>query len=492
MTAPVRSLRRSLTRRLLIGLMVLAALSATATYMQARKSLTRQYDATLSSQAKALASLIHVKPDGKHEFDFADEMMPEFKRQKFPQYFQIWLADATVLERSRSLGTRMLPRFEGKVRKPEFRDIHTEGGRTGRAVSYSFIPQLDREENGEGASEARPQINPSKNLPVTIMVAQSRKPLQRVLDKLFLIILLGALVLPAAGVLLVSWSVRRGLAPLDELARQVQQITPAKLDHRFEVKNAPMEVRPVEAKLNDLLSRLEAAFKREKRFTSDVSHELRTPLAEAMTAVELMQRWPDDLEMRAGSAANALEALNQMQQLIERLLLLIRADADKLALEMVPVDIGAMTRTLAANFADVAKDRGLSFNLELSESASAETDPVLLHSILRNLFDNAVSHGAEGSVVEVHVESSASTAVWSIRNSAPQLAQEDLREMFHPFWRKDESRTGEAHSGVGLALVTAFCQALAIQLQADLKPDSTLELRLVFSLRGQVPTTEKK
>ena len=458
--------------------------------MQARKSLTRQYDATLSSQAKALASLIHVKADGKHEFDFADEMMPEFNRHKFPQYFQIWLSDATVLERSRSLGTRLLPRFEGKLRKPEFRDIHTEEGRRGRAVSYRFIPQLDHEENGEVTTQSRAALR--DNLPVTIVVAQSRKPLQRVLDKLFLIILLGALLLPAGGVLLVSWSVRRGLSPLDDLARQVQLITPAKLDHRFEVKNAPVEVRPVEEKLNDLLSRLEAAFKREKRFTSDVSHELRTPLAEAMTAVEMMQRWPDDHEIRTSSASNALEALNQMQQLIERLLLLIRADAENLALEKVPVDLAAMTRGIASNFEDAAKQRNLSIKLDTAEPVTVESDPVLLHSILRNLFDNAVSHGAEGSELEVHVESLSSAVGWRIRNSAPQLTSQDLSEMFQPFWRKDDSRTGDVHSGVGLSLVTAFCQTLSIELHADLQPDSILELRLVFPLRPQPSPAVKK
>jgi two-component system sensor histidine kinase QseC len=448
--------------------------------MQARKSLTRQYDATLYSQAKALASLIHVKPDGQFEFDFDDRMMPEFKRQKFPQYFQIWMTDGSIIERSRSLGTRMLSRFEGKVGRPDFRDIHTTSGRTGRAVSYRFFPQLDQEDDGERGSELESSSARPKTPPVTIVVAQSRKPLQRVLDKLLLIILLGALLLPAAGALLVAWSVRRGLAPLDDLARQVQSVTPAKLDHRIAVKNAPIELRPVEAKLNDLLSRLEAAFNREKRFTSDVSHELRTPLAEAMTAVELMQRWPDDHEIRTASAANALEALNQMQQLIERLLLLIRGDAGKLALNFASVDLTEMTRNLAADFTEAANARDLSVAVDLDENLSVKSDPILLRAVLRNLFDNAVSHGTEGTAVHIHGKISATEVEWTIRNSAPALNLEDLPEMFQPFWRKDDSRTGDAHSGVGLALVTAFCSALAIQLHAELRPDSTLEIRLVF------------
>jgi nitrogen fixation/metabolism regulation signal transduction histidine kinase len=91
---------------------------------------------------------------------------------------------------------------------------------------------------------------------------------------LAIVLLTTALVTLAVAVPVVRFSLRRGLVPLEQLARQTAGITAASLQTRFPVNQLPEELLPITSRLNDLLSRLEAPCDRERRFRADLAHEL--------------------------------------------------------------------------------------------------------------------------------------------------------------------------------------------------------------------------
>jgi two-component system sensor histidine kinase QseC len=101
-------------------------------------------------------------------------------------------------------------------------------------------------------------------------------------------------------------------------------------------------------------------------------------------------------------------------------------------------------------------------------------DPILLRSILANLFDNAVDYSPTGGEIEVTPSAAGGLQV---ANPAGSLVPEDVPRLFDRFWRKEAARTGGEHAGLGLNLACAFASAMAWRLTAALESG-----RLVFTL----------
>ncbi len=80
--------------------------------------------------------------------------------------------------------------------------------------------------------------------------------------------------------------------------------------------------------INGMLARLDAAVTRERAFTADASHELRTPLAILRAELDLALRRVTDPPLRA-SIDSSLEEVDLLAELVDDLLLLARADADR-------------------------------------------------------------------------------------------------------------------------------------------------------------------
>ena len=111
------SIRRTLSLPLLIGvpLLVLAAGGLCSTLVARR--VHADFDAALLQRAQSLAGLLKMSNSGGAlEFDFSDELMPEFSSVTQPEYFELWIVGGRLIERSRSLKHRHLSRPAGGER----------------------------------------------------------------------------------------------------------------------------------------------------------------------------------------------------------------------------------------------------------------------------------------------------------------------------------------------------------------------------------------
>ena len=200
--------------------------------------------------------------------------------------------------------------------------------------------------------------------------------------------LLGTVLAVAGGlalllmVPLVRIGLGRGLQPLDQLSRQLRGIRPENLDQRLDTVRLPAELVPVAVSLNEWLSRLEASFERERRFSSHAAHELRTPLAELKSMAELGATWPE--EATSGRCAEMVTVANEMEVLLEKLSLLARADAGRQPVTRGEVSAPATIAAVISRLEEKAKSRGIAFEVRV-EQENVSTDPVLWGAILQNL-----------------------------------------------------------------------------------------------------------
>jgi two-component system OmpR family sensor kinase len=333
---------------------------------------------------------------------------------------------------------------------------------------------------------------------ITITVARSTAELDRLLTRLrtLLIAVCGAAMAALLGIS--AWVIRQGLRPVRRLAGYISEIGAHDLGERLALADVPVELVPVVTRLNDLLARLQAAFDRERCFTSDAAHELRTPLSGISAALEICSREKRDVERYDRVIRDCLGVTRQMQTVIDNLLLLARADADRIPISSESVDLGASIREQWRRFEGIARSRRLLATVELPDGLIVQTDSQKLAIIVGNLLENAVHYADDSGQVRITATCRDRSAVVSVANSGSRVRPEDSQRVFDRFWRGDVARSSAARNcGLGLAV----CKKLAEALKADLHARSSadgwflieLELRSAVELdRRPQPTIREQ
>jgi two-component system sensor histidine kinase QseC len=445
---------------LLAGFGLLLAVGGAILYFAVHTVFLREFDTALLAKAQALATL--TKRDGeKIELEFAEELMPEFQDAKEGAYFQVWRPDGQLLERSPSLHGVDLPRRSGDVGFPLFWDLPLPDGRRGRAVAFAFAPHIEDEKPATiRASKRSP--------PATVMVAMERSAMDHQL-RIFAGATVGASILMmVGGAVLALIVIRRALGPLAELAEGVGEIDSSTLGSRFPLDRLPIELKPICQRLNELLSRLQSAFERERHFSADVAHELRTPVAELRALAEVALKWPAGDAETQQAFADALAIAEQMDGIVSGLLVVARCESGVEQIRREPIALEPFIRDAWRSCAGQAARKELAVRVDLSPDATVESDRAVLRIILANVLSNAAEYAPAGGEISISATRSAKTIILSIANSVTDLQAADLPHLFDRFWRKASARTSSNRAGLGLSISRAGAHLLGTELRAEI------------------------
>ena len=223
----------------------------------------------------------------------------------------------------------------------------------------------------------------------------------------------GLWLLPVVALAL-GLAIRRGMRPLTELSREVEQLDLAQAE-RVSHRHALREFLPVVHSINTLLDRQQEALERERSLANEVAHELRTPLASIVLQSRALSDAPEgegDARVRRQALArigqDALHAGHVLGQLLE----LARAGRAMLSETPVPVDIAALARQVVAAHAQAAWQRGCVLAVQAPDVLWAQGNAVLLELALRNLIENAIKHTPRDTQIEVCAGQDATGEVW--------------------------------------------------------------------------------
>ena len=459
------SIEGLLQRLLVVGVgIILLAAYILLTYSLAHW-LSENYDNALLTKAKTLVTLTKQKED-KIELDFADEFMPEFEAPLYPEYFQIWLGDGSLLERSRSLGVRDLSRKHPGAFGHRFANTRLPDGRVGRQVEVVFLPQITDK------SERTPE-NFAKQTHAVLIVAREREGLDRLHQTIHVSLLTGMLLMLILVIVIVKYAVRRGLRPLHQMRSELKQVGVNQLDRRLSIAPHPSELAPVVNQFNELLDILELLFERERRFSADVAHELRTPIAEMRSLAEIAMRWPGDKKLVAGFFRDVLDASVHMQHLTDNLLALARSDAGTFELQFETVNLTETAKAAWNRLAKEAEEKQLTFESVSEKSLNCSTSLAELELILTNIFSNAIAYSPPRSTIRMTLFAEGNTARLVLSNPTNQLEPDDLKYLFERLWRKEQARSSSHHAGLGLSLVQVYAQLLGLSIEVALDTQAT-------------------
>jgi two-component system sensor histidine kinase QseC len=349
-------------------------------------------------------------------------------------------------------------------------------GRWGRQVRLDFVPRVDRE---EAPAEPAGVTTASASAPgVTLIVARERESLDTDVGRFTVGIAIGAIALMLALAGLTQVALRVGLRSLDRLDRQVRALDVGSLGIRVAVEAPPREIAAVVEQVNALLGRLEAAFQRERRLSSDIAHELKTPIAELRSLSEVGARWPEDRAAVRKFFEDTRAIALQMERIVVHLLALARYDEGREPVRTMRVRVAEVIARAWVPLAHEAGLKGLELRQQVAPALSLDTDPDKFALMVANILSNAVAYSPSGTTVVCASEEQDGRASVRFSNRTDNLDAEDLPVMFDRFWRKEEARTGGRSVGLGLSLVRAMADLLDMEIAARLDQHKTFHLTL--------------
>jgi two-component system sensor histidine kinase ChvG len=212
------------------------------------------------------------------------------------------------------------------------------------------------------------------------------------------------------------------------------------------------EIGDLSRALDEMARRLDARAAETAALAADISHEFKSPLTGLRGAAELLLEGAgDDPTTRARFLGNMLADTRRLDRLVTRLLELSRLEAD--AAPPVDVDLGEVV----AEAIEAAPDRAPVALRGAAAGIVVRGRRAGLIAAVRNLVDNARTHAAPGTAVEVGVEAAPDGAVSvSVTNRGPAIPAATLERMWDRFFTTRADRGG---TGLGLPIAAAAANA---------------------------------
>jgi len=297
---------------------------------------------------------------------------------------------------------------------------------------------------------------------------------QRLFEFLGLLLLAMPFALVAAG--FAGYRVAgKAINPLEEMARQTEQITAQRLKERIPVENPDDEFGHMARVLNGLLARLGESFEQLQHFTSDVSHELRTPLAAMRSVGEVGLQEDHSTEKYRDIIGSMLEEVARLTAMIDTLLTIAHADSGEVQLHRTVFDLNDLVQESVAVVGVLAEDKKQTILVDGQSQLSVSADRNFLRMAVINLLDNAVKYSPAGSAIRLrlsHCDATSDLAQFvelAIEDEGPGIPEDKAARVFDRFYRVDEGRTRDA-GGTGLGLAIAKWAVETHGGTIDLKP----------------------
>ena len=385
-----------------------------AVVYQSWRSMMAGVDAELEAYAREVSKALTPVEGGRFDLELpSDAATYFFRREGGRPYYVIWGPGGELVDQS---------------------DPDLQVGRTGNTVEGR------REKTLEAAGGA------------TVLVGRDIADLRRAEWGLFVNVLLAGtatLVVAIFG----GWFVAgRALAPIKRISQTARAMSEGDLNARIAVEQTESELEQVASTLNDAFDRLRLVVEQERRFIADASHELRTPIAVLRAETE----WALDRERSAQQYKDALtvgrRAALRMQDIVERLLALVRAEVAPEVQDPAPVAMRTLIDDVVTWLAPMAQARGVRLSVD-GDPFTVSGDAEQLREALNNVIANAILYNKPGGSVTISTRQDGVTARIEVVDTGIGIPAEALPRVFDRFFRVDKARSREmGGSGLGLSI----------------------------------------
>lgn len=251
----------------------------------------------------------------------------------------------------------------------------------------------------------------------------------------------------------------RFLFPIRKIISTAKEIDIKGLDKRIEIPNTNDELTDLALTINNMLDRVNNAYKMQEQFIADVSHELRTPLTAILGYIRLINRWGKEDKKVLDEALKSIEdTAVGMSKLIDTLLETIKTQ-ERVYLE--EIDLKDFFEERKNYYTELYPD--FQFNIILSNCPKDfYSSKPLLEIIFNILVENAVKNSLDRRVIDIGCEKD----MLFVRDYGKGIPLEEREKIFERFYKLEEARQGKGY-GLGLSLAKKLASLLNFEIHVE-------------------------
>ncbi|MBA5690726.1 sensor histidine kinase [Rugamonas apoptosis] len=256
---------------------------------------------------------------------------------------------------------------------------------------------------------------------------------------------------------------------LGAIRRTAEQIEAGDLSRRIPVRGDD-EFARLNGDINRMLDHIELLMDGVRHVSDAIAHDLRTPLGRVRGKLEDALRHTRDADALEGAARDAIDDIDDLIRLFERLLQIAEAESGVRARLFETLDLNRVAEDLAEMYEASAEDVGARLSLALAPRAVVLGDRNLLASAVASLLDNALKYAGQGAAIVLSTSSREGKLAIAVGDNGPGIPAGERGRVTERFYRLDQSRNLPGN-GLGLSIVqaTAVLHGGALEL-ADNQP----------------------
>ncbi len=274
--------------------------------------------------------------------------------------------------------------------------------------------------------------------------------------------------------LILAWRmIGKVLNPICTLTNTAKTISETDLSQRIPVRGQG-EMAELAKTFNNMMNRLETAFKTQQQFLNDASHELRTPITIIRGHLELLEY--NDPQERAETITLVLDELDRMGRFVEELLLLAKAERrDFLILE--EVDLRELTVKMYLKMLGLGERQ---WQLDSQGKGKVIIDRQRIIQAMMNLAHNAIQHTTSTDTIALGSAIEKEHIRFWVRDTGIGIPLQDRERIFQRFARSSNSQNSSQGAGLGLSIVSAIAKSHngRVELSSQLGKGSTFTIVL--------------
>ena len=249
------------------------------------------------------------------------------------------------------------------------------------------------------------------------------------------------------------------ISPVRAMSLATQRIADGHYDERVQVPGAD-QLAQLAMRFNQMAEKLNQVESMRRRLIGDVSHELRTPLTAIKGSMEGLM---DGVLPAANETYQQIHAeADRLNRLVDDLQELSRVEARAYELDIRPVEVSSLVRTVTKRLSPQAESKRITLDLELAPDLPhvlADEDRAV--QVLTNLTGNALQYTPEGGRITITAKRIGGEVQIAVRDTGIGIPPEHLSQIFDRFYRVDKSRSRQSGggSGIGLTIARALVEA---------------------------------
>lgn len=264
------------------------------------------------------------------------------------------------------------------------------------------------------------------------------------------------------------------VSPIARISQISRRMTALDMTWRCDVKGND-EIGILALNLNTMAARLQTAMKesesanrqlaadvkkfqlleeQRRYFFAAVSHELKTPLTILKGQIENMILGYGDYRNHEKYLPEAFEAVENIEQLVKEIISITKMESMDLRSTLQNISLSESIGHSVDIILPLAKEKEIQIDSDIKSDIIINVNPNLWSKVLSNILGNAVRYSPHGENVFISLQTKKSENILTIENTGVSIAEEELQNLFTPFYRADQSRNkATGGSGLGLYIV---------------------------------------